>query len=454
MEIFADLERRERSAQPIRIAVIGTGFFGSGLIRRIAAIRGLCPAVAANRTPERAVAAFLAAGIDRAMICRCDDLISAEAALAAGRYVATAALDLPAQLAAIDVVMEATGDVLVGATLALDAIRHKKHFVAANVETQVTIGPILKAMADEAGVVYSDVAGDEPGTLKALYDSCVGLGFMPLVAGNCKGVLKRYATPTTQAAFARSHGIQPWLATAAADGTKLNFEMATFANATGIPPAVRGMVGPSTNLQNLIADFDRHGLFSHGPIVDYALGSGRGVFVVAYSDDPQLRQEFSYLKMGDGPYYLFHDPYVLIHYAAPLSAARAALYGAATIAPNGAPIAEVGAFAKRALKAGERLDGIGGEHCYGLIVRASEARDEGLLPIGLTNYARLCRDVAIDQPITRDAIIFEEDNLVLELRRQQDAHGSDQDGRQAEGIGVAQLEQMLVGQSNAISPGR
>ncbi len=420
MDIFVDLERRQRAAQPIRVAVVGTGFFGAGLVRRLAAMPGLTPAVAANRTRARAEAALLAAGIAPALICRTDDPATAEAALERGQHVATADLHLATALTGIEVVMEATGDMLVGATLALETIRAGKHFVAANVETQATVGPILKILADEAGVVYSDVAGDEPGMLKALHARCVGLGFTPLVAGNGKGVLKRYATPTTQAAFARANNLQPWLATAAADGTKLACEMATAANATGMPPAVRGMVGPATTVQNLIADFERHGLLAHGPIVDYALGDLRGVFVIVHSDEPQFRQEFRYLKMGEGPYYLFHDPHVLIYYEAPLSAARAVLDGTATVAPSGVPVAEVATFAKRALRAGERLDGIGGEHAYGLIVRADEARAEGLLPIGLAGYARLTRDIAQDQPVPRDAIAFEEENLVLDLRRQQE----------------------------------
>jgi predicted homoserine dehydrogenase-like protein len=421
MEIFADLERRQRAAQPIRVAVVGTGFFGAGLVRRLAAIPGMVPAVAANRTHARAEAALLAAGVAPAALCRTDDPATAQAALDRGHHVATADLLLPAHLTGIDVVMEATGDVLIGATLALETIRGRKHFIAANVETQATVGPILKTLADEAGVVYSDVAGDEPGMLKALHARCVGLGFAPIVAGNGKGVLKRYATPTSQAEFARANNLQPWSATAAADGTKLAFEMATVANATGMPPATRGMVGPATTLPDLLADFERHGLLAHGPIVDYALGGVRGVFVIVHSDEPQFRQEFRYLKMGDGPYYLFHDPYVLVHYEAPLSAARAALYGAATVAPGGAPVADVATFAKRALRAGERLDGIGGEHAYGLIVRADEARAEGLLPIGLASYARLSRDIARDQPVPRDAVVFEEDNVALDLRRRQDA---------------------------------
>jgi predicted homoserine dehydrogenase-like protein len=356
VDIFVELGRRQRRGEPVNVAVVGTGFFGSGLVRRLAAIPGMRPVVAANRTLSRAIDALLAAGFARAQICTTDDPHTARVALDNGQVIATATLDLAARLAEVAVIMEATGDVLVGATLALDAIQHGKHFVAANVETQATVGPILKRLADEAGVVYSDIDGDEPGRLHALLTSCRGMGFSPLVAGNFKGVLKRWATPTTQAAFAQVNNIQPWLATAAADGTKLNFELCTVANANGLPPAVRGMVGPTTRPDSLLADFAREGLFEHGPIVDYALSGGRGVFVVAHSDDPRVQQDFRYLKMGDGPYYLFHDPYVLIHYAAPLSAARAALYGTATVAPSGAPVADVVAFAKRTLAAGTRLD--------------------------------------------------------------------------------------------------
>src|SRR5207248_10651064 len=128
------------------------------------------------------------------------------------------------------------------------------------------------------------------------------------------------------------------------------------------------------------------------------------------SADPHVPHDLRYLKMGDGPHYLFHRPYVLVHYEAPLSVAEAALYQTATIAPDGPPVAEVGTFAKQDLKAGERLDGIGGFHCYGLITRADEAHVDGLLPIGLASYARLTREIAKDQAIRRDAVEFEEDS--------------------------------------------
>jgi predicted homoserine dehydrogenase-like protein len=425
MSILNDLTRRERLGHPVRIAIVGTGFFGGGLVRRIAKIPGLVTAVAANRTLERAIAALQSAGVARASIRVCDDPEAAQAALDSGLSVATSVLDLPARVPGVDVVMEATGDVLVGTRIALASIEGGKHIVAANPETQATVGPYLHVLAERAGVVYSDVDGDEPGILKGLIDYCVGLGFDPVLAGNCKGVLKRYATPETQAAFAAAHDLKPWIATAAADGTKLNFELATIANATGLVPAVRGMTGVQTTLDTLVEDFGRAGLLDlagPGPIVDYSFGIPNGVFVVVREDDPAVRREMRYLKMGDGPFYLFHHPRVMVHYEAPLSAAWAALHGAATVAPRGAPVAEVAAFAKRDLEAGQRLDGIGGFDCYGLIVKRTEARREGLLPVGLASFARLTRPIAKDQPIPREAVAFEEENIVLDLHRRQEAH--------------------------------
>jgi predicted homoserine dehydrogenase-like protein len=422
VSIFAELERRCRAAGPIRIAVVGTGYFGAGLVRRIRSIAGMQPAVAANRTLSRAVDALTAAGIDRSTIEVCGDPAAAQAALSRGHHVATSSLTLSAHLPAVDVVMESTGDTLVGATVALEAIRAGKHVVAANPETHATVGPMLANLAESAGVVYSDVMGDEPGNLNMLYQHCLGIGLDPVVAGNFKGMLNRHSTPATQAAFAEAHRLKPWIATAAADGTKLNFEMATVANATGLGPAARGMVGPAiTDSEALIAEFHRAGLLDGEPIVDYALGRFSGVFLIARSDDQVLRGEFRYLKMGDGPWYLFQRPKLLIHYEAPLSAAEAVLHQSATVAARGAPVAEVVTVAKRDLRAGQPLDGIGGFDCYGLITTAGEANTQGLLPMGLAGFACLERDVAQDEPIRASDVSFPDDNQLLELRREQDA---------------------------------
>ena len=419
MQIFADLERREKEGRPVRVAVVGTGFMGAGLLRQIRAIRGMTVVAAANRTLEKAVLGLQSAGAGAGDISVCNSPEEAQRAVARGEVVTTSDLLLPAAIPDVDVVMEATGNVGVGAAVAMAAIAHGKHIVAANPECQATVGAVIQRRAEEAGVVYSDIDGDQPGLIMNLYTYCTGLGLQAVVAGNCKGVLKRYATPATQARFADENGISPWIATAAADGTKLNLEMAIVANATAMLPPTRGMTGLTTTVDTLVEDFGRAGLLSGGPSVDYTFGIESGVFIVARSDDEALRREWRYLKMGDGPYYLFYEPRVLCHFDAPLSAAQAVLYGTPTIAPKGPPSTEVVAIAKTGLAAGTVLDGIGGYHCYGEILGAREA--SGLLPVGLSEGAVLKRDIAIDTPIELDAVEFGEETLPLRLRREQDA---------------------------------
>jgi predicted homoserine dehydrogenase-like protein len=181
------------------------------------------------------------------------------------------------------------------------------------------------------------------------------------------------------------------------------------------------MHGPVSSPEHLIEDLARAGLLEGGPYVDYAHGLGSGVFAVVRSDDPEVRGDFRYLKMGEGPYYVFHRPLVLIHYQAPRSILRAVERHKATVAPRGAPVAETIAFAKRDLDAGQQLDGIGGFDTYGMIVRAEEAAAERLLPVGLAHYARLSRPVRKDEPIGYGDVEFETDNLALELRRRQES---------------------------------
>jgi len=416
------MTRANSCSEPIRVAVVGTGYFGSGLLRRLALLDGFLPAVAANRTLERALASFARAGVDLDRVVVARDEREAQAALDAGRHVATSNLLLPAALNGIDVIAESTGDVLVGSEVAVAGIRGGKHVVAANPETQATVGPILRLLADEAGVVYTDVDGDEPGLLMDLVDYCARMGLEVVLAGNCKGVLKRYATPETQAGFAAEYGLKPWIATAAADGTKLNFELTVVANATGFTPTTRGMLGPSTTPEQLASDFERLGVLQSGPHVDYAHGLGSGVFAIVRSDDVEVQSDFRYLKMGNGPYYAFLRPLVLIHYLAPQSIRRAARLGEATVAPGRAvPIADTIAVAKRDLTSGQRLDGIGGFDTYGVIERADNVQRNGWLPIGIAQYARLRRAIRKDEPIGYQDIEVETDNLALQLRRKQDA---------------------------------
>ena len=106
----------------------------------------------------------------------------------------------------IEAIVEATGEVEFGAGVAVRAIDGGKHIILVNAELDSCLGPILKTRADAAGVVLTDMAGDQPAVIMDLIDEVRLLGFRPILAGNIKSLLDHKRTPETQKAFAEAHG--------------------------------------------------------------------------------------------------------------------------------------------------------------------------------------------------------------------------------------------------------
>jgi predicted homoserine dehydrogenase-like protein len=305
-----------------------------------------------------------------------------------------------------------------------------------NAELDATVGPILKVRADEAGVIISNADGDEPGMILNLLREVQTIGYHPVAVGNLKGFLDRYRTPETQKGFAEQTRQNPVMCAAYADGTKLNLEACVVANATGFAVGQRGMFGPKCRHVNEIAvelrkHFTSEQLLQRS-LVDYVLGAqpGSGVFVVGYNDEPAKRHYMNYLKMGEGPLYVFHRPHVLPHLEAPLTAARAVLFNDAAVTPRGVPVCDVITVAKRDIKAGETLDGLGGFACYGVIENADAVSKEKLLPIGLASGCRVRRDLKRDESISYHDIEPPLERLSDRLRAEQSKYFS----RQLEGI--------------------
>jgi predicted homoserine dehydrogenase-like protein len=127
-------------------------------------------------------------------------------------------------------------------------------------------------------------------------------------------------------------------------------------------------------------------------------------------------------KLGIGPLYLFYTPYHLCHFEVPNTIARAVLFHDAAIAPLGAPQVEVVATAKKDLRAGEVLDGIGHFMTYGQCETATITLSEELLPMGLAEGCILRRDILCDQVLTYNDVILPEGRFCDELRKEQDEH--------------------------------
>jgi predicted homoserine dehydrogenase-like protein len=233
--------------------------------------------------------------------------------------------------------------------------------------------------------VITNADGDQPGVMMNLFRFVQTIGYKPVLVGNIKGLQDHYRTPETQKAFAEQHNITPQMATSFADGTKISMENAVVANATGFQVGQRGMYGPKcSHVREAVNLFPVEKMLETG-LVDYILGAepGPGVFVIGYNEDPERAGYMRYFKMGDGPLYVFYVPYHLPHLEVPLTAARAVLFHDAAVAPINEPICDVISVAKKDLKVGEVLDGIGGFTCYGVIENSSVSKNEGFLAMGL-----------------------------------------------------------------------
>ena len=347
-------------------------------------------------------------------------------AIKQGRPAITENASALCQAEGIDVVVEATGSFEFAASIALETIQNQKHFVTVNAEMDGTVGPILKAYADKAGVMYTNSDGDQPGVIMNLVRSVRGMGIRPVLCCNIKGLQDEYRNPTTQEAFAKQWGISVYMATSFADGTKVAFEQTVIANATGMRVAKRGMHGPTvkagTPIQETIPLFPLDDLLEGPGIVDYVVGAvpGPGVFVLGVIEDEFQKHYLNMYKLGEGPLYCFYRPFHLCHFEVPNTIARAVLLNDATIAPMGAPTVEVISIAKTDLEAGRTLDGLGAYSLYGQAENAEIARAQRLLPFGVAEGCKVKRNIARDEVLTYEDVILPEGRLIDRLRAEQE----------------------------------
>ncbi|NOX61966.1 MAG: flagellar biosynthesis protein FlgA [Chloroflexi bacterium] len=427
MSLRKRLLARERARGPILVGLVGAGQMGTGLISQIEQMAGMRIVAVADIAPGRAEAAYSQAGVSANMVLADATTVGqAEKAIAQGRRVATRSADLLVRIPQLEVIVEATGIPEVGASVCHAAILAGKHVVNMNVEADATVGWYLAKMARAAGVVYTLTAGDEPGAIKELYDFADALGFEIVCIGKGKNnPLDRSVTPDRVAERARQQQMSAKMLASFVDGTKTMVEMTSVGNATGFAPEVRGAHGPRCTVQDLPRVFvpkSDGGVLASAGAVDYAVGDvAPGVFVIITTDQPKIIADLRYLRLnGYGKYWALYRPYHLANLETPISIARAVLYGEATLATERPPVAETIAMAKRDLKAGEKIDGLGGYTVYGMIEKAQIAREQRLTPLGLAIGATVTKDIPQGAPLPLDALELDETQYIVHLRYLQD----------------------------------
>ncbi len=411
------LDQREKNGNPIQVGLVGAGNLARMAITQLKNPhpKGIRLAALANRTPSNAKRLLDDLGIESVETDKIDPLISDSTR---GPVVFSGDPGILSRTEGIDVILDTTGSVDFSLDIALQAFDAGKHLVLANAELDSLLGPALRKLADKAGVVYTNIDGDEPGVALNLIRYLSSINLKPVATGNLKGFIDPYRNPDTQAEFAKTHDQNPAIVTSFADGTKLCMEAAIIANATGFKVAQPGMIGPECNHVNEIASLlPAEQMLKHG-LVDYALGAApyTGAFVVVHETNPERMRYLEYLKMGQGPFYVFYTPYHLPHIQMMATIGRAAAGQDATVASMTTPTCEVICRAKKDLDAGEKLDGPGGFACYGVIENWQKANcpDRGL-PISLCSGCKLKRSIRKDETIHISDVITPIESKAFEM---------------------------------------
>ena len=181
-EIDRKLLELEEKQTPIHVSLIGCGQMGKDIIAQISKMKGIVCDIVIDIQTDVVLDGYGQAGYSAEDIVVTEDLKEAEEAVRAGKKVASSDYKLAAAAERTQVVIDATGSPEMGARITLECIFHKKHIVMRNVECDVTIGPILRKLCEQAGIVYSLTAGDEPGSICEIYRFAKSLGFKVVAA--------------------------------------------------------------------------------------------------------------------------------------------------------------------------------------------------------------------------------------------------------------------------------
>ncbi len=372
---------------------------GKGLLYQCQATPGFRCVAVADIAVEKAAACAESLGLPWRLVRTAAEM---EDAIGRGQLAVCGDGMLVAGSGGVQVLIESSSAIAEAGRYCLEALDTGKNLVMMNAEADLIFGPHLMRLAHSQGLVYTSCDGDQHGVIKHLVDDLELWGLQLVMAGNIKGFLDRYSNPTKIVPEADARKLDYKMATAYTDGTKLCIEMALVANALGLRTTVPGMHGPrAERVKDVFQLFDFPTLWDdRQPCVDYILGAepGGGVYAVGYCDHPYQRDMLAYYKMGSGPFYLFYRPYHLCHIEALQCVAEAVLDGRSLLEPAHGFRTNVYAYAKRDLRSGEVLDGIGGYACYGLIDNCGPDGHPGL-PICLAEDLPLRRDIRKDQPI-------------------------------------------------------
>ena len=434
MSLQHKLAARADAGKPVRVGLVGAGKFGSMFLAQVPHLPGLEVAVISETAIERGKQACRNVGWDEARIARTKFSDR-------GR---DACLD-----ESVDVVIEATGRPDAGIAHAIRSIDAGKHIVMVNVEADALAGWLLAERARARGLVYSMAYGDQPALIAELVDGARSAGFEVVAAGKGTKYLPSYHTVTPDDVWkhygltpeaAQAGGMNPQMFNSFLDGTKSAIEMAAVANACGLGVPEDGLAFPpcgTDDLATALRPRSAGGMLAREGMVEVVSSLARdgkpvprdlrwGVYVVVKAPNDYAARcfkEYGLPTDSTGRYAALYRPFHLAGLELSISVLNAALRGEAT-GSSREWRGDVAAVAKRALKAGETLDGEGGYTVHGKLMPASRSLKEGALPIGLANRIKLRNDVAQGAIVKWSDVEIDPEVQAVKIRREAEAMGA------------------------------
>ena len=435
------LAARAEAGKPVRVGLIGAGKFGSMFLAQVPAIEGLEVAVIADLDPDRAKAACRNVGWDASRIARTHFAARGSEA---------------SQDERVDVVVEATGDAPAGIAHATAAIDSRKPIVMVNVEADALAGAWLAKKAREADVIYSMAYGDQPALISEMVDWARSAGFAVAAAGKGTKYLPAYHTVTPDgvwehygltAAEAKAAGMNSQMFNSFLDGTKSAIEMAAVANACGLDVPHDGLSFPPCGADDLASVLRPRGLggvLAADGMVEVVSSLERngqpvprdlrwGVYAVLKAQSDYAAACFKQYGLptdATGRYAAMYKPFHLIGLELSISVLNVALRGE----PTGSCKAWRGdavAVAKRALKAGEMLDGEGGYTVYAKLIPAARSLSLGALPIGLASGVKIVRDIPVGEFVKAADVTLDESSQAVRVRHEMEREAHEAGNRLA-----------------------
>lgn len=421
------ISKRIDNNNPVKVALIGAGKFGSMFLSQVPSTPGLEVLVIADLKPENAIKACKNVGWS-------DDLINKTKFVDKG-------IDA-IKLNEVEVVIEATGFPAAGIEHARQAFHNGKHIIMVNVEADVLAGAALVKEANSAGVVYSMAYGDQPALTAEIVEWARASGFNVTSAGKGTRYQPIYhkSSPDTVWDYygltheeAKKAGMNPKMFNSFLDGTKSGLEMAAIANACDLEVPTNGLLFPPCgmdDLSNILKPIKSGGLLEKNGQVEVVSSLERdgrpvfkdlrwGVFAVLEAPNEYAASCFKQYGMNtddSGKFSAMYKPFHLIGMELNISVFSAALL----FQPTGQTqkfTGDVVSTTKKILKKGEILDGEGGATVWGKLVPSKLSLSMEALPIGLAHGIKLKNEIKENEIITWNDVEFLPNDPAISYRR-------------------------------------